>query len=96
MIKKKICAVLLGVLIASAAVPIGASAASSGETTITYTTREALQTPDGNATIIETGVGRPVQTGDTSSSAWIYIWVMAGSTLTILALLLGKNRERWS
>ena len=94
--KKKICAVLLGVLIASVAVSTGVSAASSSGTTITYTTGEALQTPDGGVTIIETGAGRPVQTGDTSSSAWIYSLVMAGSTLAILAILLGKNRERRS
>ena len=94
--KKKIFAMLLGLVIASASVPIGVSAAPSGETIITYTTPAAPQTPDGGATIIETGAGRPVQTGDTSSSAWIYSLVMAGSTLAILAILLGKNRERRS
>lgn len=94
--KKKIFAMLLGLVIASASVPIGVSAAPSGETIITYTTPAAPQTPDGGATIIETGAGRPVQTGDTSSSAWIYTLGAAGSTLIILAVLLGKKGERRS
>lgn len=94
--KKKICTMLLGLVIASTALSAEAYAESFGNITVTYEYTGAQQTPDGGATIIETGAGRPVQTGDTSSSAWIYTLGAAGSTLIILAVLLGKKRERRS
>lgn len=83
--KKKICAMLLGLMIAGTAMSMGVSAASQGDITITYTTPQS--------TVIDKG-GQQVQTGDTtSSSAWIYTLVIAASTLAMLALLLGKRRK---
>ncbi len=83
--KKKIIAILLGVMVASTTLSTGVSAASQGDVTISYTTQ--------GSTVIDKG-GQQVQTGDTSSSAWIYTLAISVSALTIAALLLGKrNRE---
>ena len=83
--KKKIIAILLGVMVASTTSSTGVSAASQGDVTISYTTQ--------GSTVIDKG-GQQVQTGDTSSSAWIYTLAISVSALTIAALLLGKrNRE---
>ena len=82
--KKKICAMLLGLMIAGTAMSMGVSAASQGDITVTYTTPQS--------TVIDKG-GQQVQTGDTSSSAWIYTLVIVASTLAMLAILLGKKRK---
>ena len=83
--KKKIIAILLGVMVASTTSSTGVSAASQGDVTISYTTQ--------GSTVIDKG-GQQVQTGDTSSSAWIYTLAISVSALTIAAILLGKrNRE---
>ena len=82
--KQKICAMLLGLMIVIIAVSMGVSAASQGDVTVTYTTPQS--------TVIDKG-GQQVQTGDTSSSAWIYTLVIVASTLAMLAILLGKRRK---
>ena len=75
---------LLGLMIVITAVSMGVSAASQGDVTVTYTTPQS--------TVIDKG-GQQVQTGDTSSSAWIYTLVIVASTLAMLAILLGKRRK---
>lgn len=83
--KKKICAILLGLVLTSTAGSMSVSAASQGDVTVSYITEQS--------TIIDKG-GQQVQTGDTSSSAWIYTLAISVSALTIAAILLGKrNRE---
>ena len=83
--KKKICAILLGMIVASTAVSMDVLAVSQGNVTVTYISQQS--------TIIDKG-GHQVQTGDTSSSAWIYTLAVSVSALTIAAILLGKrNRE---
>lgn len=82
--KKKICAILLGLVLTSTAGSMSVSAASQGDVTVSYITQQG--------TLIDKG-GQSVQTGDTSSSAWIYILAISASALTITALLLGKRKR---
>ena len=84
--KKKICAMLLGLMIAGTAMSMGVSAASQGGITISYTI------PQSNAVVIDKG-GNQVQTGDTSSSAWIYTLAGAVSLLAMVWILLSKRRK---
>ena len=84
--KKKICAMLLGLMIAGSAMSMGVSAASQGAITISYTI------PQSNAVVIDKG-GNQVQTGDTSSSAWIYTLAGAASLLAMVWILLSKRRK---
>lgn len=82
--KKRIIAILLGVMAASTMLSTGVSAASQGDITITYTTPQS--------TVIDKG-GHQVQTGDETSSAWIYTLTASAAALTMLVILLGKRRK---
>lgn len=82
--KKKICAVLLGVLTVGLVISTDAFAASQGDVTVSYVTPEN--------TVIDKGC-KTVQTGDDTSSAWIYTLIASASGLTVLAVLMGKRRK---
>ncbi len=94
--KKKIIVMLMGVLAAGMIGAGSASAASQGNVTMTYTVQQANVVPGTdntpNAVIIDKG-GNQVQTGDTSSSAWIYTLAGAASLLAMVWILLGKRRK---
>ena len=84
--KQKIIAVLMGVLASGMVAAGSVSAASQGGITISYTI------PQSNAVVIDKG-GNQVQTGDTSSSAWIYTLAGAASLLAMVWILLSKRRK---